>query len=432
MKTRIYPLLAAVVLGALAGCGSPPDNRTEPTSEVRSAQLLPPTCGPGFRQACCGINGCLCCIPVHPDIQTLTPSPWYQVVNIDYTPIGNMSQFAYSRGSYTGSHVDTQTITSIGIDAHFSAGEIFDAENKFLFGTVSGTGQGLQITDTTGTQISANMVDDIAHHEKDLFSIWVNIVVDIASLPPSNRIQSITIRPSGTPVIETVTAAELLGSEPIPSWKRLSILTDADKQRILAMDPFFAPGGFNPASTRFEPKKSLDLVGPSDPGGNFVAHTYDLQSDMSSDSTGGWQVSDEITADYGFIPKVFSAGIDLQYQYQKLTTTTAGTTTDASLNLGTSNVGVHVGVEVYKDKAFNTFIVVPKPTDSTGAPSAWDACGSPHSLCEPGLALDATCQANSCLQTVCAGDPYCCEGAWDSTCVSEVSWCAPAVCGSAN
>jgi len=40
MKTRIYPLLAAVVLGALAECGSPPDNRTEPASEIRSGDAL--------------------------------------------------------------------------------------------------------------------------------------------------------------------------------------------------------------------------------------------------------------------------------------------------------------------------------------------------------------------------------------------------------
>ncbi|MGE0871532.1 MAG: trypsin-like serine protease [Kofleriaceae bacterium] len=49
--------------------------------------------------------------------------------------------------------------------------------------------------------------------------------------------------------------------------------------------------------------------------------------------------------------------------------------------------------------------------------------GCDHGTCEPGTALDASC--DSCAASICAVDPYCCETAWDSLCVSEVE----TVCG---
>ncbi len=461
-------LLATALFGSLGACGSSPDGATEDVAQARSAFIHIQSCGLGFRQSCCitaaqtSFPGCYCCAATNPVTQTLTPTPSFQVVGIDYTVLGNMSEVDYTKGSYTGSHTDFQTVRSIGVDAHFGLQDIFDIENKFTFGTISGGGHGSQITSTTGIQVTTNMTDDAAHHEKDIFSIWVNPIVHVTSASPSKTITGISVDSDGPPIVETLTAGELTGAQPIPGFMKLSALTAADKQRILAMDPFFMPGGFNPASTRFEYKKSLDLDGPMNPGDNFVANTFDLQSDMSTDSSAGLQVADELVADYSFVPEVLSAGIDLQYQYQSITTATIGTTAVASLKLGTSNRGVHVGVDVYKDKAFNTFIVVPKATDGNGAASAWDTCGSPHSLCETGGPLDSKCPAdaciqtvcaedsfccstswdgtcvneatacgtNSCLQSVCSGDPFCCSTSWDGTCVNEASACAPAVCGS--
>jgi hypothetical protein len=45
-----------------------------------------------------------------------------------------------------------------------------------------------------------------------------------------------------------------------------------------------------------------------------------------------------------------------------------------------------------------------------------------HPVCQAGGALVATC--SSCAQTVCSVDAYCCNTAWDTTCVGEaVSLC---------
>lgn len=48
-----------------------------------------------------------------------------------------------------------------------------------------------------------------------------------------------------------------------------------------------------------------------------------------------------------------------------------------------------------------------------------------HDVCEVGAPLDAEC--GDCQTAVCAADPYCCEVAWDSLCVSQVE----AACGTA-
>src|SRR5262245_61563390 len=50
-----------------------------------------------------------------------------------------------------------------------------------------------------------------------------------------------------------------------------------------------------------------------------------------------------------------------------------------------------------------------------------DQCG--HSICETGAAVSATC--DSCVESICDVDPFCCTTAWDSICVGEVS----TVCG---
>jgi hypothetical protein len=49
--------------------------------------------------------------------------------------------------------------------------------------------------------------------------------------------------------------------------------------------------------------------------------------------------------------------------------------------------------------------------------------GCSHDQCNVGEALDASC--DTCTATVCDFDPYCCEQAWDSRCVTEASQ----VCG---
>ena len=63
--------------------------------------------------------------------------------------------------------------------------------------------------------------------------------------------------------------------------------------------------------------------------------------------------------------------------------------------------------------------------------------GCAHDLCLPGDKLDASC--NSCVQAICAKDPYCCDGGylsyysylpvWDARCIAEVeTYCAPSRC----
>jgi hypothetical protein len=45
-------------------------------------------------------------------------------------------------------------------------------------------------------------------------------------------------------------------------------------------------------------------------------------------------------------------------------------------------------------------------------------CPCSHSVCSPGAALVTGC--SPVVKSVCAADPYCCNNAWDSICVQEV------------
>lgn len=62
-------------------------------------------------------------------------------------------------------------------------------------------------------------------------------------------------------------------------------------------------------------------------------------------------------------------------------------------------------------------------TDNTDAGADASAAPCAHTICTTGIALVATC--DPCTTNLCAQDPYCCEAAWDETCVGEVS----SICG---
>lgn len=55
-----------------------------------------------------------------------------------------------------------------------------------------------------------------------------------------------------------------------------------------------------------------------------------------------------------------------------------------------------------------------------------DAAACSHATCSTGARLAASC--DSCTAKVCAADPYCCDNAWDSLCVSEVKDFCGATC----
>lgn len=60
-------------------------------------------------------------------------------------------------------------------------------------------------------------------------------------------------------------------------------------------------------------------------------------------------------------------------------------------------------------------------TEAATEPDAALVCA--HPICAAGGPLDATC--DTCATQLCAVDPYCCNTAWDATCVGEVA----SICG---
>ena len=52
-----------------------------------------------------------------------------------------------------------------------------------------------------------------------------------------------------------------------------------------------------------------------------------------------------------------------------------------------------------------------------------------HSLCTDSTLLQSGCDGVGCTDAVCSNDPYCCDTAWDSICVSEVAtYCSGYAC----
>src|SRR5205807_2520813 len=62
-------------------------------------------------------------------------------------------------------------------------------------------------------------------------------------------------------------------------------------------------------------------------------------------------------------------------------------------------------------------------TADAGAPDAGTGGLCAHPECTTGGPLTPSC--SSCANAVCSHDPFCCNSAWDSICVSEV----PTFCG---
>lgn len=68
----------------------------------------------------------------------------------------------------------------------------------------------------------------------------------------------------------------------------------------------------------------------------------------------------------------------------------------------------------------------PPPTPPPPTPTPPPPTTCTHGICSTGTKLVASC--DSCATSICASDSYCCNTAWDSQCVSEVS----SICGSST
>jgi hypothetical protein len=77
-----------------------------------------------------------------------------------------------------------------------------------------------------------------------------------------------------------------------------------------------------------------------------------------------------------------------------------------------------------RDRISRQALETPDGSDADASASdaaAPEACA--HAICVTGTALVAAC--DPCTKSLCALDPYCCQAAWDTTCVGEVK----SICG---
>jgi hypothetical protein len=89
----------------------------------------------------------------------------------------------------------------------------------------------------------------------------------------------------------------------------------------------------------------------------------------------------------------------------------------------------NTGVAVYNKRA-GGWIVDGEVCTPRGRCSVDDGGGGrgtcDHSECTTGDPLNASC--DDCTAQICPADPFCCNTAWDATCVAEVTIFCPQSC----
>ena len=96
--------------------------------------------------------------------------------------------------------------------------------------------------------------------------------------------------------------------------------------------------------------------------------------------------------------------------------TTTTTTTPAPTTTTTTTLAPTTTTTTTTEAPTTTTTTTPAPTTTT---TTRPPCA--HDPCVEGEALNAEC--DPCVAEVCAEDPFCCETAWDSFCVTGVLFC---------
>jgi len=104
---------------------------------------------------------------------------------------------------------------------------------------------------------------------------------------------------------------------------------------------------------------------------------------------------------------------------------------EASFDVAAADMGLVVGTTVLPQtryiivrnttNAVTTYEAIPVTFNQAVAPPVESASTCAHSVCGTGDALDPTC--DPCAAQVCAGDSFCCDILWDSSCATEASAC---------
>jgi hypothetical protein len=331
------------------------------------------------------------CTCTPPPAITQTLFPGFKVVALFYAPPGKQSSVSYGTGSTVGSAQATTFVTQTGLNyggaLAFAAGVSMD--QSFTFSTSNVHTERFSKSDNVTLGLNNGTgAQDAPNHGYDTFWLWVNPRVDLTTSGVQLIEQKWSTSDGGPPVVIPFTVREIQGIDPVPSYKREKLNQDpallaTDGQKLLELDPFLDPA-YQPDPRRFRKITRETIWGPDHaadpvPSAN-VAWTYSSGTDdsFSTSEAERTQIMVETGFDlFGLIRANARAGMSFGVTFTQ-SLTDSGQSTQAANVMLRSNTPCHaMDVDVYFDKAFNSFVAIP---------AAEYFCSS----AKPGLALDAS------------------------------------------
>ncbi len=369
-------LLLSLLLVPVAAYALPPINSCNYCSLP-----FPTSCPDGQKPRCTcfpvdGAPGGGCCTrgcPPHiPVVKTETYYPAFKVVALFYAPPGKQSSVSYGTGSTSGSSQSTTFATSTGVSyggtLAFIAGVSVD--QSFTFTTNNGHTERISKGNNVTLGLSNGTgAGDVPDHGYDTFWLWVNPRVDLVYKDSTLDKQNWSTSDGGPPNVVPFTVRQIQGIDPIPQYKldmlNIPEMTQNDKNKLLDLDPFLRPG------YQLDPKRYMYLQtqmiwGPDNaadpvPSAN-VAWNYSTGTDDSF--TTGEAERTAVTIETGFdlfglIKAKAKVGVNFGVTFTQGSTTSSGYTESASVMLRSTTVCHAMKVDVYFDRAFNTFAALP-------------------------------------------------------------------------
>ncbi len=287
--------------------------------------------------------------------------PHYVLATLVYAPPGKGSHADYTTGSTTGTRIEIVETRGGGIDLQVE-GFGLDLETKWILNTEDGTSA--EVKKSTGHGVTVNSQSDLLHHDYDTYFLWTNPQLDICSNGIESH-QKWSVAGGPTATIVDVTAGELAGRTPMPTWKAAALanLTREERDSLLSLDPWMASSTPQLDPNRFAFVDTLPLNGPASEGGTYVGQTESVGYDQSTGTIKGNKNTGETVALAG--TKIFGfgakGGFVWNYEYEKTTESTVGKQQMMSVVLQTTTVAFHLLVDLYYDAVFGTYAYVPNP-----------------------------------------------------------------------
>lgn len=339
-------------------------------------------------------------------IPIATASPKYQVLSILYDPPGNASSNGFSNTQSAGATTSIQKTFTQGVNLTFNLG-FLGADGNITFSTHSTQGDTKSFTTSYQASNSSQLPSTkqkIDHTQDQIYLLidptikvtqtgyaagyyqiqpsvdatgqFTNGVppdilnVNIAGLNNPSLIPLAILEPQVRQLGTTLPGLSFICAHPLPKAQCTSQnacgCTSADFASITPQDELRTDTNDSTQPSTIDPVRyvfitSLALEGPQQQGGGDVQNAYTVSdSNISGYSTSNGK-DYGVTLQHGWhlpLPDFtlgFESESSLTYSQTQTVGTSYGTAHEASITLGTSDVGCYEYVDVYEDTTYHTF-----------------------------------------------------------------------------